>query len=53
LNLMLVKMSKNDITREVAVGKVAIYLCLSLIVKELKIRIVQGKVVTTLNTIKH
>ena len=34
-------------------GKVAANLCLTLIVKELKINIEQGRVVTTLNIIKH
>ena len=46
-------MKKNDIMREVAVGKVAAHLCLTLIVKELKISVKQGRVVTTLNLIKH
>jgi len=40
-----------DIIREVAVGKVVAHLCLTLIVKELKIRVEQGRVVTTLNII--
>ena len=31
------KMGKKDIIREVAVGKVVVHLCLTLIVKELKI----------------
>ena len=39
--------------REVAVGKVATHSCLTLIVKELKISVEQGRVVTTLNIIKH
>ena len=39
--------------REVVVGKVAAHLCLTLIVKELKIGLEQGGVVTTLNIIKH
>ena len=46
-------MKKKDIIREVAVGKVAGHLCLTLIVKELKISVDHGRVVTTLNTIKH
>ena len=46
-------MKKNDITREVAVGKVAAHLCLALIIKELKINVEQGRVVTTLNLINH
>ena len=44
---------KKDIIREVAVGKVAAHLCLLLNVKESKISVVQGRVVTTLNIIKH
>ena len=46
-------MEKNDIVREVAVGNVATHLCLTLIVKELKISVEHGKVVTTLNITKH
>ena len=42
-----------DIIREVTVGKVAAHLCLTLIVKELKISVEQGRVVTTLYRIKH
>ena len=46
--------NKNQyIVREVVVGKLASQLCLTLIVKELKINVEQGRVVTTLNTIKH
>jgi hypothetical protein len=37
----------------VAIGKVAAHLCLTLIVKELRISIEQDRVVTTLNIIKH
>ena len=46
-------MKKKDIIREVAIGKVAAHLCLTLIVKELKISVEQGRVVTTLNIIIH
>ena len=46
-------MKRRGIIREVAVGKVATYLCLTPIVKELKISAEQGRVVTTLNIIKH
>ena len=42
-------MRRNGMIREVAVGKVAAYLCLTLIVKELKVSVEQGRVVTTLN----
>jgi hypothetical protein len=43
----------KDIIREVAVEKVAAHLCLTLIGKELKVSVEQGRVVTTLNIIKH
>jgi hypothetical protein len=46
-------LEKFDIIREVAVGKVATQLCLTLIVKELIISVEQGRVVTTLNIINH
>jgi hypothetical protein len=46
-------MKKNHIIREVVVGKVATHLCLTLIVQELKISVEKGRVVTTLNIIKH
>jgi hypothetical protein len=53
-NLVLVRIWKiNDIIKEVAVGKVAAHLCLTLIVKGLKISVEQDRVVTTLNVIKH
>ena len=44
---------KKDATREVTVGKVAAHLCLPLIVNEVKINVEHGRVVTTLNIIKH
>jgi hypothetical protein len=46
-------MKRKDIIREVVVGKVAAHLCLTLIVKELKINVEQSRVVTTSNIIKH
>ena len=54
MNLVLVKICKKKvIISEVAVGKVATHICLTLIVKDLKISLVkQGRVVTTLNIIK-
>jgi hypothetical protein len=56
-NLRLVRIWKkinNDKRRkEVIVGKVAAHLCLTLIIKELKISVWQDRVVTTLNIIKH
>jgi hypothetical protein len=45
--------NKKDILREVAIGKVTAYLCLTLIVKESKISVEHGRVVTTLYIIKH
>ena len=36
-----------------AIGKATAHLCLILIVKELKTSVEQGRVVTTLNKIKH
>ena len=44
---------KNGIIKEVVVGKVAAHLCLTLIVKDLRISVEQGRVVRTLNIIKH
>ena len=56
-NLVLVRIWKkinNDKRRkEVAIGKVAARLCLTLIIKELKISVEQGRVVATLNISKH
>ena len=46
-------MEKKDMTREVATWKVTSHLCLTLIVKKLKINIEHGRVLTTLNIIKH
>jgi hypothetical protein len=48
------KEKSNDKRRKaVAVGKVEVHLCLTLIIKELKISVEQDRVVTTLNIIKH
>ena len=48
---MLVRIwEKKDITREMAVGKVAAHICPTSIIKELKISVEQGRVVTSLNT---
>jgi hypothetical protein len=48
------KFNNNDKRRkEVATGKVAAHLCLTLIVKELKISVEQDGVVITLNIIKY
>ena len=54
LSLVLVRILKKEKRiREVAVGRVAAHLCLTRIVKELKISVEQGRMVTTLNIIKH
>ena len=47
------KSNKGKRRKEVAVGKVAAHLCLTLIIKELKISVHHDRVVTTLNIIKH
>jgi hypothetical protein len=48
------KIFNNDKKRkEVATGKVDAHLCLTLIIKDLKIGVEQDRVVTTLNIIKH
>ena len=48
-------MKKNNDKRrkEVAVGKVVAHLCLTLIIKESRVSVEHGRVVTTLNIIKH
>jgi hypothetical protein len=47
------KINNHKRRKEVVVGKVAAHLCLTLIIKELKINVEQDRVVTTLNIIKH
>ena len=47
------KFNNDKRRREVTLGKVAAHLCLTLIIKELKISVEHDRVVTTLNTIKH
>ena len=47
------KLNNNKRRKEVPVGKVAAHLCLTLIIKELRISVVQDRVETTLNIIKH
>jgi hypothetical protein len=48
------KIIDNDKRRkEVVVGKLAEHLCLTLIIKQLKISVEQDRVVTTLNITKH
>jgi len=50
---MLIRIWKKYIIKEVAVRMVAAHLYLTLIVKKLKISVEQGRVVTSLNIIKH
>jgi hypothetical protein len=47
------KFNNDKRKKEVAVRKVTTYLCLALIIKELKISVEQDRVVTTLNIVKH
>jgi hypothetical protein len=47
------KIHNDKRRKEVAIGKVAAHLCLTLINKELKINVEQDRVVKTLNIIKH
>ena len=47
------KIDNDKRRKEVVVGKVAAHLCLTLIIKELKISVEEDRVVTTLNIIKH
>ena len=48
------KTNNNDKRRrELAIGKVAAHLCLTLIIKEWKISVERDRAVTTLNIIKH
>jgi hypothetical protein len=54
VNKNMKKKSNNDKRRkEVAIGKAAAHLCLTLIIKELKINVEHDRVVKTLNIIKH
>ena len=47
------KINNDKRRKEVAVGKVAAHLCLTLIIKGLKTIVELDRVVTTLNIIKH
>ena len=57
MNLVLLRIWKknnNDKSRkDVAIGKVVVHLCLTLIIKELKINVEQDRVVITLKIIRH
>jgi hypothetical protein len=56
-NLVLVSIYKKNYDdkrgKEVAIRKVAVHLCLTLILIEMKISVEHDRVVTILNTIKH
>jgi hypothetical protein len=47
------KINNDKRRKDMVVGKVVAHLCLTLIIKELKFSVEHGRVVTTLNTIKH
>ena len=47
------KINNDKRRKEVAVGKVAAHLCLTLTIKELRISVEQDRVIATLNIIKH
>ena len=47
------KINNDKRRKEVVVRKVAAHLNLTIIIKELKISVEQGRMVTTLNTIEH
>ena len=47
------KIDNDKRRKEVVVGKLQEHLCLTLIIKELRISVEQDRVVTTLNTILH
>jgi hypothetical protein len=53
LNLVFVGYDKKDKIREMAIGKIAAHLCLTLIAKELRISVEQGRVEKILNIIKY
>jgi hypothetical protein len=52
-NYMKKNINNDKRRRDMVVGKVMAYLCLTLIIKELKSSVEHDRVVTTLNTIKH
>ena len=47
------KINNDKRIKKVAIGKVAAHLCLTLIIKELKVSVEHDRVVKTLNIIKH
>jgi hypothetical protein len=49
----MLKINNDKRRKEVALRKVAAHLCLTLIIKELKISVERDRVVTTLNVIQH
>ena len=48
-----IKINNDKRRKEVAVGEVAAHLCLTLVIKELKVSAELDSVVPTLNIIKH
>ena len=46
-------MKKRVVMKEMTVRKVAAHSCLALIVKELEMSVEHGRMITTLNPIKH
>ena len=49
----MIKINNDRRRKKVVVGKVVVHLCVTLIIKKLKIDVEQDRVVTTLNIIKH
>jgi hypothetical protein len=47
------KINNHRRRKEVAVGRVAVHLCLTLTIKELKISVEHDRMITTLNILKH
>ena len=50
---IIVKIYNDKRRRNMVVGKVVAYLCLTLIINQLKFSVEHDRVVTTLNTVKH
>ena len=49
----MIKFNIDKRRKELPIKKVMAHLCLTLIIKDLKISVEQDRVITTLNTIKH
>ena len=48
----ILKINNDKRRKEIAIGKLAVHLCLTLIIKELRINVEQDRVVTTLHITK-